>query len=298
MTENILVEAENTSLPTAIQSMINRSCIVDFGVIQEVVAKGLVFVAVSVANSKKDIRYMTCTLVNIAGEDFTLNVTPKQGDKVLVLYPRRYSSKMFRKEKTDVYIDEKADGYNLMCGLAILCNQYRTDTHKNIITFENGGFTFNLVYDKDNDNNKVVMSVNTDGEMSYTSNDNFSFNIVKDGTFNLKALKDDKFSLSLSSDGAVAVKQNNTNINVNKDDEITVNNGKAVIKVDKNGNVSIDAQSGKITLKNSSANLFTILDGMLQTLNSSLMTAGSPASHTVVPQQFAKQSIDLGNLMQ
>lgn len=277
MTGNILTEAVNADLPSAVQAMINRSCLIDFGVVQKVVGKGLVFVAVSVANSKTDVRYMTCTLVNIAGSDFTIDITPKKGDKVLVFYPRRYSSKMFRKEKEDAYIDEDANGYNLMCGLALLCNQYRTDTHKNLITFEDGGFTYNLVYNEDEDKNKVIVSINTDGELHYASNENFSFDVDKDG--------------------AVNIEQNNVKIDINKNSEITIDNSKATIKIDSSGNVSIDAKGGKISLKNNLTSLKTILSGMLQILNTSLVTAGSPASHTVVPSQFTQQTTQLNQLM-
>lgn len=91
---------------------------------------------------------------------------------------------------------------------------------------------------------------------------------------------------------------NDNQLEINKDNEITVSNGKAEVKVDKNGNITVDAKTGKITLKNSSSSLYDILNGMLQILNTSLATAGSPASHTVVPNQFTTQSTQLGQLMQ
>ena len=68
--------------------------------------------------------------------------------------------------------------------------------------------------------------------------------------------------------------------------------------MDKDGNVTIDAKSKKVSIKNTQANLFTILNSMLNILNTSLATAGSPANHTVVPNQFSTQAQQLGQLMQ
>jgi DNA-directed RNA polymerase subunit RPC12/RpoP len=85
---------------------------------------------------------------------------------------------------------------------------------------------------------------------------------------------------------------------IDKDGAVTItSNSNTTISVDKNGNVTINAK-GKISLKNNSANLYSILDGMLTVLNNSLATAGSPASHTVVPAQFQTQQTQLGQLMQ
>lgn len=291
----MLSEALNVEVTTAIQAMISKSCIIDFGVIQKVVAKGVVSVAVSVASSHKDVRYITCPLINISSKSFTLDVEPNEGDKVIIFYPRKYSAKMFNKNSTDVIIDSQARGYNLMCGMAMLCNQYKTDTHNNIININNGELTLKLAYSEDDSANKVLLSINKDGELTYDSNENVSLSINKDGELNYDS--NENVSLSINKDGEYELKCNSTSISIDSSNVITVDNGKAEVKVDSSGNVTIDAKGGKLNLKNNSTSLKDILSGMLQTLNTSLATAGSPASHTVVPQQFSQQTTQLNQLM-
>lgn len=230
---------QGLDLSSAIEAMIKRNCIIDFGIVQNIVADGVVDVSVAVSKTAQDMICMTCVLANIASSNFTLKVVPKKGDRVLVVYPRIFSDTMFNvkgDETKDVKIvvDKDAKGYNLASGIAVLLNQYKSNAHESVLTF--------------------------DEDITFT--------------------------------------RGNTQLVLNKDDEISVTNGKADITVDKDGNVTIDSKNGKICLKNSMTSLYTILDGMLQILNSSLATAGSPASHTVVPQQFASQSTQLGQLMQ
>lgn len=89
---------------------------------------------------------------------------------------------------------------------------------------------------------------------------------------------------------------------------------KASFKINHNGTISItttdsysitgtngvviDGKDGKVSIKNGQKNLYTILSGMLDILNESLATQGSPAAHTVVPNQFKKQAADLDALME
>lgn len=236
---NFISGEQGLGFNSAVEALIKRSCIIDYGIVQKVVADGVVDVSLAVSKTPQDMIGMTCVLANIASSNFTLKIVPKVGDRVLVVYPRAFNDSMFNVEgdedkDTKIIVDESAKGYNLASGIAILLNQYKKNGHESFITFD------------------------------------------EDITF----------------------KKNNTQVVLNKDDEITVDNGKAEITVDKNGNVTVDAKSGKISLKNSTTSLYTILDGILQILNTSLATAGSPASHTVVPQQFATQSTQLGQLMQ
>ena len=274
--EKQYISSMSAGFADTVQAIIRRSCMIDYGIVEDVPAKGIVTVALSVANSPKDIKIITCVLACIASSDFAMNISPVKGDKVLVVYPRRYSEEMFDPEK-DIIIDKYASGYNLFSGIAILMNQYKPDFHHNFIDFTEGTVTLRLAYSEDDDDNLLVLTANPDGSFSLNSNDKYSFNVDKDG--------------------AVTLKSNTVTLSVDKDGNITIT-GKAEAKIDKSGNVTIDAKSGKLSLKNSSASLYTILNGMLQTLNTSLATAGSPASHTVVPQQFAAQSQQLGQLMQ
>ena len=94
------------------------------------------------------------------------------------------------------------------------------------------------------------------------------------------------------------IKTGNVTVTTSEDGDISIDNTKATITVDKDGNVTIDAKNGKISMKNTAGgSLYDILNGMFQILNTSLATAGSPASHTVVPNQFTQQSTKLSQLM-
>jgi hypothetical protein len=142
----------------------------------------------------------------------------------------------------------------------MLVNQFRPDDYKNFITFDEGKMTVNLAYNEDEDKNLFTLSTNEKGEFSLSSND------VK--------------------------------VDIKEDNSLSIDTSKAKINIDKDGNIELNSMGGKISLKNNTANLYTILDGILTILNSSLATQGSPAAHTVIPNQFTAQVTQLGNLMQ
>lgn len=258
---SILNGASSANFMTAVQTMISRSCIVDFGVIQKADKKGIVEVAVSVADSSEDIKYITCVLANTASSSVTVNIKPNVGDKVIVLYPRRFDSKMFSADNKDVIVNKNARGYNLFSGIALLCNQYKVNSHKNLITLEDGTVTIQLVYNEDDDKNKVIASINSDGEFAYSSNDNFNLNVSKDGSFELVS--------------------NNVQITTNSNDEVSITNGKATVKIDSSGNVTVET-SGKYKFKNNTTDLKSVIDGLAKEVEN-LITTGSPAKQSTSP---------------
>ena len=258
---SILNGASSANFMTAVQAMISRSCIVDFGVIQKADKKGIVEVAVSVADSSEDIKYITCVLANTASSSVTVNIKPNVGDKVIVLYPRRFDSKMFSADNKDVIVNKNARGYNLFSGIALLCNQYKVNSHKNLITLEDGTVTIQLVYNEDDDKNKVIASINSDGEFAYSSNENFNLNVSKDGSFELAS--------------------NNVQITTNSNDEVSITNGKATVKIDSSGNVTVET-SGKYKFKNNTTDLKSVIDGLAKEVEN-LITVGSPATQSTSP---------------
>ena len=294
---SILNGASSANFMTAVQTMISRSCIVDFGVIQKADKKGIVEVAVSVADSSEDIKYITCVLANTASSSVTVNIKPNVGDKVIVLYPRRFDSKMFSTDNKDVIVNKNARGYNLFSGIALLCNQYKVNSHKNLITLEDGTVTIQLVYNEDDDKNKVIASINSDGELAYSSNENFNLNVNKDGefayssneNFNLNVNKDgelayssnDNFNLNVSKDGSFELASNNVQITTNSNDEVSVTNGKATVKIDSSGNVTVET-SGKYKFKNNTTDLKSVIDGLAKEVEN-LITVGSPATQSTSP---------------
>lgn len=176
---------EGVGLSSAIEAMIKRSCIIDYGIIQNVVADGVVDVSVAVSKTQQDMIIMTCVLANIASANFTLKIVPKKGDRVLVIYPRIFNDTMFKVEgdetkDTKIIVDKDAKGYNLASGIAVLLNQYKSSGHKNVITIDEGG-TFTFV------NDKVTVSLNSDGYISYEQ--------TEDGNDTLFSFSDSGFTI-------------------------------------------------------------------------------------------------------
>lgn len=184
MTEpNFISQEEGLNFNTMIEAIIKHSCIVDFGIVEDVVADGIVNVAVAVSRTPQDMQCMTCVLANIASTSVTLKIVPHKGDRVLVLYPRIYNDKMFdvkadEGEDTKLIIDLNAKGYNLMSGIAILINQYKESGHENLITIEDGNITSKL--------NNIQVTTTTDGDIT-VDNGKATVSIDKDGNVSVDA---------------------------------------------------------------------------------------------------------------
>ena len=239
---------------------IGATYIVDYGIIKDIPTDGIVTVEMSASKDKQSITVTNCVLASFASSSFTVKIKPNIDDKVIVLFPKNYSSRMFDKEVNETIISQATEGYCLLGGIAILLNQFQ-DFHKNYIDFSDGCADIKLAYSKNDDKNFISLNTNKDGEITLT---------VKD-----------KFSQKIDKDGALNITSNNTSIEINKDNEITVNNGKATVTIDKNGNVKIDT-SGKYTIKNSSTNLKDVIDGVAKELEN-LTTVGSPATQATSP---------------
>ena len=239
---------------------IGATYIVDYGIIKDIPTDGIVTVEMSASKDKQSITVTNCILASFASSSFTVKIKPNIDDKVIVLFPKNYSSRMFDKEVNETIISQATEGYCLLGGIAILLNQFQ-DFHKNYIDFSDGCADIKLAYSEDDDKNFISLNTNKDGEITLT---------VKD-----------KFSQKIDKDGALNITSNNTSIKINKDDKITVNNGKATVTIDKNGNVKIDT-SGKYTIKNSSTNLKDVIDGVAKELEN-LTTVGSPATQATSP---------------
>ena len=239
---------------------IGATYIVDYGIVKDIPTDGIVTVEMSASKDKQSITVTNCILASFASSSFTVKIKPNIDDKVIVLFPKNYSSRMFDKEVNETIISQATEGYCLLGGIAILLNQFQ-DFHKNYIDFSDGCADIKLAYSEDDDKNFISLNTNKDGEITLT---------VKD-----------KFSQKIDKDGALNITSNNTSIEINKDDEITVNNGKATVTIDKNGNVKIDT-SGKYTIKNSSTNLKDVIDGVAKELEN-LTTVGSPATQATSP---------------
>lgn len=219
------VRSMSTDLSSAIRAMIGRACIIEFGIIKEIIADGVVQVAVSVANSADDIRIVTCILISPVSSSLAVTVKPKVDDKVIIFSPRRFDADMFAVENNDFIINEYATGYTPFNCLAMLCNQEQADTYKNTVSVDEGKIEAKLAYSEDNDKNLLLFSTNEKGEVTLTSN-SVVFSTKQDGSFELK---NDKATFKSDSNGNI---------------DITDGNGKS-IKMSSSGTVI----NGKLTVK-------------------------------------------------
>ena len=222
---------------------IGTTFIVEYGIIKDIPATGIVTVEMAVADSADDIIITNCVLASFSSSSVTVNIKPNIDDKVIVLFPRKFAGSMFNPDTNEPVITACGNGYTIMGGIAILLNQYQENYHKNFIDISDGCITLKMAYSEDEDKNLYTFESNADGELTLVSND--------------------------------------VQVTTNKDSEITVTNGKATVTIDKNGNVTIDAQ-GKYTIKNGTTDLKQVVDGLAQELEN-LTTVGSPATQATSP---------------
>lgn len=267
---NFIAQEEGLNFNSVVEAIIKRSCIIDFGIVQKVITNSIVEVAVAVSRTPQSMLCMTCVLANTAGTSLTVSIKPNEGDRVLVVYPRTFHSKMFNVDsdeakRKEVLIDFDAKGYNLASGIAILMNQYKKSGHKNIITVEDGEVDVKLAYSKDDDKNM------------------FSFSVDKHGAF---TIKNDKATITVDKDGSISAGNDKGTLEIDKQGAFTVSNDKATATIDKDGNVSIDAK-GKYTIKNNSTDLMKVIDELAKAVEQ-LTTTGSSTTQSASPATVAQ----------
>lgn len=119
-------KALSTSQSASIKSMINRTMIVEWGTIKEIVSKGIVNVLLAVTDRPENTTVVTCPLVSTCAKSIAIDIEPQVGDKVLVLSPRRFDIDMFTlSDGTEVIERPNFTGYNNLSCIAILANQFR-----------------------------------------------------------------------------------------------------------------------------------------------------------------------------
>lgn len=96
-------------------------------------------------------------------------------------------------------------------------------------------------------------------------------------------------SYVIKTDDYTIVRQNGSFILMDKHDNVFVKGKKVQVISDK---------FSVVKKQTPNVSLFNIIKGMLDVLNNSLTTAGSPANHTVVPGQFQQQLTELQQLME
>lgn len=220
---------------STVEAIMKRSCIIDYGIVQDTPADGIVTVSVAVSDTPQNMFCMTCVLANIASSSLTVNVKPNKGDRVLVVYPRLYDEGMFtvpdsESDKLKIKVNPQAKGYNLLSGIAILINQYKTASHKNIIKVADGKVDIKLAYDKQKDKNFLTFSSDKDGAIDF-GNDKCDVKIDKDGylSYKTKGQGDSKTMLEFKSTGMTIQDKNGCKIETSS--TFTTINGKLKVKI-------------------------------------------------------------------
>lgn len=152
--EQKISKALSYSESAMIKGIVNRTLIVEWGTIKKVVAKGVVDVLLSVTDRPEKTTVVTCVLLSPCSASFSIDIEPQVEDKVLVLSPRHFDPKMFDVgSNTEVIERPDFTGYNNLCCMAILYNQFRSSTHKQSISIASTG---------------VITMANTDANNSLT----------------------------------------------------------------------------------------------------------------------------------
>lgn len=170
-----LQKSLNTNKSANTQRVINRTCIVEYGIVKGIPANGVVTVELSVSLDKTP-QVITCPLLTLCSDSFALNVVPKINDKVLVLFPRRYHKDMFDRDKNETIFSETARGYNLFSGVAILMNQFRPSDNKKSITVDDGVVT--IAYNQNN----VTLDLSENGKISIQDSNGCTYETTSEST--------------------------------------------------------------------------------------------------------------------
>lgn len=229
--KNIFLEATAQSLGDMLHRVINNTFIVEYGIIKNIPAEGVVTVEMSVAEKANDIVITDCVLASFASSSVTVRIKPNIDDKVMVLFPRKFHSDMFQKDKNEPIIAEATTGYNVLTGIAILLNQYQEATHKNFIDISDGNLTMKLAYDKDNEKNLVNLTTDKDGNIQ---------------------LVNPKITLKLNADSSYEINNGKSKVVVDSDGYLSYTNtdsmdNKSKIVFDSNGVTIQDKNGCKIT---------------------------------------------------
>lgn len=181
LTRENLTMLQQINSNAVIQSMINDSFMIEFGVIKEVVAEGVVNVIASCADKNRDAKLFTCVYGGFATSELSIVVEPKVDDKVIVLFPRRFLPQMFKLENNEIIVAKNTRKRGVFSGIALPFSQI-TDEYKNILKIqEDGTFDFktendlNINVNKDNeitiDTTKAKVTIDKDGNVSIDAMD-------------------------------------------------------------------------------------------------------------------------------
>ena len=191
-----LTGSMGTDIGSVMRTQMYQTCIVEYGVVKDVPAAGIVTVLMSVTQIPGDLHVANCVWAGMATGRLAVYAEPQPGDKVMVLFPRLFDPRMFDLEQDEVLTDVDARGYSILGGIAVPLTQYRPGQHKNALTLDkDGALTLGLHYNDTADKDLVTVSLDKDG--------NLSAKATTDGTAVL-------WSVDMDGDG-IAVRDKNGN---------------------------------------------------------------------------------------
>ena len=258
--EELIGKALSYSESAMVKGMINRTLIVEWGTVKNIVTKGVVDVLLSVTEKPENTTVVTCVLISPCSASFSIDIEPQVGDKVLVLSPRHFDVDMFDvTEDTEVIEKPNFAGYNKLACMAILYNQFRPDTHKNSIAINgNGVIQISTAYNEDDEEDKLIISTDEDGAINIDSNGN-TISLDKDGAVDIELAYDKdndihKLSITTDKNGAYNVKNEKSTVSVNADGYLSYANtddGKSKVEFTSSGFTIQDKNECKIVSSSS-----------------------------------------------
>ena len=203
---NTFIEAAGQSLSDMLHRVIGNTFIVEYGIVKDVPAEGIVTVEMSVADEAKNIIITDCVLASLASSSVAVRVKPNVNDKVIVLFPRKFHGGMFQSSKNEPILSEGGTGYNILGGIAVLLNQFQPSAFKNFIDLSDGAVEANLCYSENDKKNLFKLKVNADGTFSVDSN---KTNITVD-----------KNGISITDENGCTIKTSSESVKINNKLEI------------------------------------------------------------------------------
>ena len=197
--------AVGSSKETLMINLLKTAFIIDFGFIIKKINEDFVTVQVGACAKESGITAFTCVMGSFASSNMTVKVEPKEGDRVIVLYPRAFHYGMFDHATAETKVDENVEGYAFGKGIAFLANQFFTEpTQKNFLYVHDdsieGTITnhpLSLKINNSDDEEVASLSVEATGKMTYAIKDKLEFTLGEDGNISVNA-KDGKFNFTNS----------------------------------------------------------------------------------------------------
>lgn len=261
-------------------NFIKNTCIVDFGKIVKVHNNDVIDVQIGAVEKEKDIKVFTCILGSTCSDNWTSKIDPKKGDNVIIFYPKTYHEDMFDPENEETIISDNANGYAFGKGIAFLTNQFFTKAY-NLNFLHIADEELNIGVTEKDINIKIGIDEDDDSKCESEAS------IAKDGglTYTINDGSNEKSHLSIAKSGEF---------------EYFIE-GKLEFSLKEDGNVVVDAKSGKFDFTNSVGSSLGKILGNICDHVKAIVTVGSPATQTLNPASqtnLEKDGVDAGNLLE